>query len=329
METKKTATDLGVPSDSIHDRTLHGVYRAIRYLHRTGILPRGHSWLARMFASLVPSTSVVQAQIPGIGSLWVDLSDRGQCAYFLESGLLRERLDSAILISGARSFNVVFDLGAHIGYYSSLLWKWAPRAAVHAFEPSEQTFKMLWKNLGDRSRITLNQKAVSQITGAQPFYVYDCSDQSSLVRTGNKSVTVETITVDDYCSGQSIRQVDFIKCDVEGAELEVVSGAKLVLGSQAPPIWLIENSTGIRRNRGISQKEIARAFRTYSSQPLDFFSAQSNGSKVQLFPCDPDRVSWDEAGVNIWVVPQNWKATFLAMVSQATLNSITGHEGSL
>lgn len=292
----------------------------IRYLHRKGIIPRGSSWFISTLASLsFPTNRVVKLDLPDVGSLFVDLSDRGQCGYFLCLGLPREKMDISILRSGGRHLKVVFDIGAHIGYYTKLFMKWAPEASIHSFEPSHKSFTLLYMNAAAHPHVCLNPLALAQTTGSKPFFLGRSSDLSSLVRPVGKRIVVDAISVDDYCRKRLISKVDMIKCDVEGSELEVISGARGLLASQSPPIWLLENSVNFRRELGFTEREIVGVFRKYSSQSLSFFYTSAAQNQALLLECDPDHVSWEKAGSNIWVIPQHWKATFLKMAEEGLL----------
>ena len=63
---------------------------------------------------------------------------------------------------------------------------------------------------------------------------------SSLVKPNTTSpveeIVVDTITLDEYCLNKKIKQIDLIKIDVEGAEMELFKGAQSILTSVRPLI---------------------------------------------------------------------------------------------
>lgn len=139
----------------------------------------------------------------------------------------------------------VIDVGAHIGYYSLYFAKCVgPTGRVFSFEPVPKNFALLRKN------ILLNQVSWIQTF---PDAVYSCtkdisftvpeesanSGEGSLAHDrGGRQILVHAVSLDSFCSSADIRP-DLIKLDVEGAELEVVLGARSTI-EQCRPELLIE-----------------------------------------------------------------------------------------
>lgn len=125
---------------------------------------------------------------------------------------------------------VVFDIGANIGWYSIIIGKLKKNAKVYAFEPIPQTFKFLKKNikLNRLENVILFNLGLSDKSGKFTLYF-------SPERTGNasfqnlsgnkktKKIACKVTTLDDFVKKRRTR-CDFIKCDVEGAELLVFKG---------------------------------------------------------------------------------------------------------
>ena len=55
---------------------------------------------------------------------------------------------------------------------------------------------------------------------------------------GGNIVEVDCTTIDEYVLEKSVQKIDFIKCDVEGAELMVLKGAKKTIANCKPKIIL-------------------------------------------------------------------------------------------
>jgi len=146
----------------------------------------------------------------------------------------------------------VVDAGANVGYLSHLfsLWVGAP-GHVHSFEPVPWTFDILQSNarkLGLKNmsvyNLALSERAgtaVMQIPtyadGRENLYESRITEEAD---TALRTVEVKLNSLDDLLLAKTTN-VDFIKIDVEGHELEVVTGAKKLLMRDQPPL-LIEVS---------------------------------------------------------------------------------------
>ena len=137
--------------------------------------------------------------------------------------------------------HTVFDLGANIGYYSFLFSKLVGKyGAVIAFEPVPITFQQLTQNTEKCRNLILHNFAVGNSRReGEVFYDLDDLGKSSLIGkvTSAKSVKKTHIApLDDYCKANNIESLDFVKCDVEGYELQVMQGMIETLTKFLPQI---------------------------------------------------------------------------------------------
>lgn len=129
--------------------------------------------------------------------------------------------------------SVALDVGANIGNYALLFGQWVgPRGRVYAFEPAPAIRAALERHiaLNDLTDVVVPvAAAVSDGCGSAAFTT---TGVHGISRLGNgadpASVMVDTITIDEFCTRQSITP-DLIKIDVEGAELAVLRGARETL----------------------------------------------------------------------------------------------------
>jgi FkbM family methyltransferase len=139
----------------------------------------------------------------------------------------------------------VIDIGAHIGYYSLLFAKCVGSTGrVFSFEPLPGNFALLQKNIqlnNLRQVTTINQAIFSgnrEITLTVPEDQPNPGSGSAYIHGGAQEFRVEAISVDAFCEKSGIRP-DILKMDVEGAEYEVLMGARETI-SQNRPKLLIE-----------------------------------------------------------------------------------------
>ena len=149
--------------------------------------------------------------------------------------------------------NVVIDVGANTGGYTILFGHLVgSQGSVHAFEPVRSTYVTCTHNIRKSrlwTRIRINNFAVGDRQGVTRIYMpgYD-STEASLVRHDFASWRSSMVaafecrleTLDNYISSNNIPRVDFVKIDVEGAELSVLRGMRTALTGRSPPILMLE-----------------------------------------------------------------------------------------
>jgi FkbM family methyltransferase len=136
---------------------------------------------------------------------------------------------------------IIFDVGAHIGMLSLLFSRLVGSCGqVHAFEASSVTFTKLSSiaEMAGYPQLTLNHLAVSDSEKIVQLNVYseEYSSWNSLAERplekygiNIKPVNIEdvqAITIDRYCRDNKVEFIDLLKIDVEGAEYQVMLGAK-------------------------------------------------------------------------------------------------------
>ena len=156
--------------------------------------------------------------------------------------LLREVVENK---DGNNASATFFDIGANIGWYSIYFDKLFKKLQIHAFEPVKTAYEQFLKNmsLNQSGFIHANNFGLADKNGTVDFYVCPsllaASSLADTFQIDDKiKVKGEIRRLDDYCSENDILP-DFIKCDVEGAELLVFKGAERIL-SQARPLVMTE-----------------------------------------------------------------------------------------
>jgi FkbM family methyltransferase len=139
---------------------------------------------------------------------------------------------------------VVLDIGANIGYYSLVAAKKAAKGKIFAFEPQSATFQRLQFNinLNHLTNITLLPCGASDSSGEAVLFLSGNGNDgmSSLAKGTGFSPDTETISLvrlDDWASEQQLH-IDFIKMDIEGAELKALYGLTRILQTDRPFLFL-------------------------------------------------------------------------------------------
>lgn len=143
---------------------------------------------------------------------------------------------------------IVLDIGAQIGLMTKLFADLVgPHGKVHAFEPTPLTFLYLQKTIAINNiadRVSANNMAISEETGTCLFNVsdFDIDAANSLMNLQGlrhtRAIPVQTTSIDRFITNNRVKKIDFIKIDVEGAELKVLLGARETIAEHKPTMQL-------------------------------------------------------------------------------------------
>lgn len=166
-----------------------------------------------------------------------------------------------------RPGDVVLDLGANIGLFTLLYARQVgPTGRVHAFEPGVQSFALLQTNaaINGYSNVTLYNKAVADRDGATKFLLCATGDSDNRLfdNSGERreEIDVEVVRLDTLF-GPS--RVDFIKMDIQGAELLAMKGLRVTCEHNPQMRMLIEFSPLTLLQSEASPSEFLALCRSY------------------------------------------------------------------
>lgn len=123
-----------------------------------------------------------------------------------------------------KGVRVVFDVGARDDVDYLIL---KPNIELHAFEPSNEWFADLKRNVGETKNVYLNNFALGNEEG---IFKYNVGGQSIGAKIDDPGIPtpdeirVEVRRLDNYIKEHNIKQIDFLKMDVEGYEPQVIEG---------------------------------------------------------------------------------------------------------
>ena len=162
--------------------------------------------------------------------------------------------------AAARPGAVALDVGANVGAYALLFGAWArPGGRVFAFEPAPDAFDGLRRHvdlngLGDVVRPI--RAAVAERSGEAALLADGFSGANRLSASSVRTAMVETVSVDDFCARERINPT-LMKIDVEGAELEVLRGARETIRRAGGALALfVEMHPTLWRQTGLTKEDV-------------------------------------------------------------------------
>jgi FkbM family methyltransferase len=181
---------------------------------------------------------------PGGVKFYVDVLDKRVTPVDTFNFDQYELEDSEMLYKLVSENDTIFDIGANIGWYSNHLSKKLPNSKIYSFEPIPETFAQIKRNieLNQAKNITLNNVALSDKVQTLSFYysptITGASSAANI--TENENMTMlecQTNTIDKFVTENNISNLDFIKCDVEGAEFMVYKGGAETIEKHKPIVF--------------------------------------------------------------------------------------------
>jgi len=230
-------------------------------------------YIARLIyrvVSLFVNSNILHAKRGGI-NYELDLSEGIDLSLFIFGSYQKDVLGTKH-IKNTKNW-VVFDVGANIGamalYYANLA---LPQGHIYAFEPTDYAFEKLKKNVSlnpklenimtlEKTFISEQEKVESNLEVYSSWKVDQKGENTHPTHGGTAKMAsfTPTTTLDKYVDRNSIRQVDLIKIDTDGYELEVLQGAKEMIIRFRPHITF-EVGLYLLDERGISFEQYIQFF---------------------------------------------------------------------
>ncbi|TSC96029.1 MAG: methyltransferase, FkbM family domain protein [Parcubacteria group bacterium Athens1014_10] len=156
-----------------------------------------------------------------------------------------ENEEMDMILKLVRPGDVVFDIGANIGWHTINILLKHKGVVVYSFEPIKSSYRYLIKNLklNNLDADKTYNIGLSDENKREKFYFdVECAMASSMSNLRESKNTVmeecEIKRLDDFISTMPlVEKLDFIKCDVEGAELLVFKGAIQTIKKYKPIVF--------------------------------------------------------------------------------------------
>ena len=187
-----------------------------------------------------------------------------------------ETPESALILSMLPPDGVFVDVGANVGWHTlQAAAHLQGRGWVYAFEPLAMNAERLVRNLELNGLSNVTVEVLGLTDRAETVDL-----ATEFLRSGNASMArrgavmrghydVRCLPFDEYVSRQGLDRIDFIKIDVEGAELRTLKGMTRVLTRPNAPPVLCELNPVLLSLMGSSAREVESYFEShgYEARP--------------------------------------------------------------
>ena len=228
--------------------------------------------------------------------------------------------EQAVMRRFVRAGDVVFDVGANLGVHTILLSRLVgSKGLVVSFEPNVQLLPMLHRTIAELGNTKLYPFALSDEEVESTLYVPDDHSMASLAdwtkghRPGvltrmfgfgrTHTINCRERRMDELISEEHLPLPNFIKCDVEGAELRVFKGGSNTLNRPDAPIILFEAGVESARGFDLNFTEAADFLSSLSQPGYQFLEVLEGGALREVRPANlklPNQ--------NIVALPKAWSA---------------------
>lgn len=284
------------------------IHKLIRLYTFHSPLKRGRNRLSNLAFHLSPDVprEIVAKTIDG-QNLLIDTTNKSyKYVYFLGD---YEAAISDIFRKIVESGDICFDIGANIGWYTTLFQKLVgPEGRVHSFEPIPPIFEHLDRNVRLNSppgNVMLNNAALGNEEGSVDVHVFSSlphghSSIATFGYTDFETYQSKITTLDLYLSNHDIGKVSLVKMDVEGAELMVLKGAATLFEQKRPPVLEIEMALATTRGFGYLPNDLIEFIR--SKADYDFYSIDESRCLLRQI----HGFASDDIGANVLCLPREF-----------------------
>lgn len=166
---------------------------------------------------------------------WFDRPDVTMTDCILDQ-INNERLYDPVLAN--KDNLVILDIGANIGLFS--LYAQDSASKIIALEPTPATLSVLNKLVGHIDNISVSAVALNNADGEISFYINDNPTINSSVNQVGQEVRVQARTIATVLKENNLEWVDFVKCDIEGSEIQAITAETIDAVKDQVGSWFIE-----------------------------------------------------------------------------------------
>ena len=237
--------------------------------------------------------------------LFADLSTgMTQTVYFL--GEYESDITDKV-VTLVREGDTCIDAGANFGWYTTLLRKLCgDSGAVHAFEPVPASYRELERNyklMGSPGNVVVNQAALGDEEKTLTINLFKGlpTGHASLSDHGRDDAVrfeCRMTTLDGYLERNGVGQVDFVKVDIEGAEMMFLKGAGKLFEQEVAPVILMEMAVRQTSTFGYKPDDLVQYLA--GKADYDFYAVDEMTREVKKI----EGFAADHIGANVFCIPK-------------------------
>lgn len=156
-----------------------------------------------------------------------------------------EKRETNAWIALTEENSTIMDIGSNFGYYSLLSGAKYESCKIIAFEPAPETFNRLVENINLNNYRNISPYNLGVSLNPGFFTLYLANDDNSGMTSlsmpdsfSGRKVEVEVVNIDDFLMEKSLKNINLVKIDVEGNELNVLRSMQNVIRSDKPIIFI-------------------------------------------------------------------------------------------
>lgn len=206
------------------------VFGLVRFLVR--IIPRGKTALINASLAVLGNRYEGAIRVQGF-YFWIDTIHALNRSLFFR-GVYEPEM-TALFRRIIKPGMTAMDIGSNFGWYTILMAHLVgPRGRVYAFDMDSKLIRILQKSLqlNGLNNVVCTRSALGNVRTDVPYYDDAGAGTANLSQElvqSSSTQSVPMILLDDFVREQAISSVDFIKCDIDGAEGLFIDGAEHVL----------------------------------------------------------------------------------------------------
>ena len=167
---------------------------------------------------------------------------------------------------------IIFDVGANKGQSINRFKKINAKSLIHSFEPTPHLYKFLCDKFKHDQNIKLNNLGLADTNGVINFHCYKYSSINSPYPIDEKTkffkariitskadkdnyeeiIRINVTSIDEYCSKNSIEEIDLVKIDTQGYEAKILEGMQNMLDKNKVSIIELELILGFAYKKNFS-----------------------------------------------------------------------------